>query len=418
MRVKRLKLNSFRGIRKETINFEDNQPTIFIGVNGIGKSSILDNVSLLLSWIVARIQNQKGNGRFFKDEDITGNDKEVLSEITIVDADSKEITWSLSHTRKGNRKNTSSELSQLRDFTTRVQNQLDENPSTSLPVFVYYPTNRAVIDIPLRIRKKHNFDEQISAYDRALTGGQIAFRDFFEWFRQREDLENELRVHGQPQYQDRQLQAVREAYGKFLDNFSNLRVRRTSPIRMTVDKQGVTLAINQLSDGEKCLLAMVGDLARRLAIANPSQSNSLDGKGIILIDEIELHLHPKWQSCIIDRLTQTFRNCQFIVTTHSPLVITNTEWISLLQYTSQGIVCERVRSYGKDVNRILATLMESPERQIDIQNELSNLFKLIDENKLEEARNLRQEIATQLQEEDPKLVRADWLIQRKAIMQK
>jgi predicted ATP-binding protein involved in virulence len=187
---------------------------------------------------------------------------------------------------------------------------------------------------------------------------------------------------------------------------------------MTVEKQGITLSINQLSDGEKCLLAMVGDLARRLAIANPELKNPLIGEGVVLIDEIELHLHPKWQHSIVKRLTQTFKNCQFIITTHSPMVITNIEWISLLRDSPQGAICERIRSYGKDINRILETLMESPERQIDIQNELHQLFNLIDENKLDDARNLRRKIADELQEEDPKLVRADWLIQRKEILQR
>jgi predicted ATP-binding protein involved in virulence len=63
----------------------------------------------------------------------------------------------------------------------------------NLPVFVYYPVNRAVLDIPLRIREKHRFD-LLSAYDESLTSG-ANFRTFFEWFREREDLENENLRH-------------------------------------------------------------------------------------------------------------------------------------------------------------------------------------------------------------------------------
>jgi len=418
MKIKQLKLNSFRGIGGQTISFEDGQLTIFMGINGIGKSSILESISILLSWLVARIQNPKGNGRYFKDEDITWGHKAIFNEITILDEEfSQPVKWSLSHTAKGRRKESSSEFLELREFVTKIQDKLQVNPSASLPIFIYYPTNRAVIDIPLRIRKRHDF-QQISAYDRALTGGQISFREFFEWFRQREDLENELRAHKEPEYKDKQLQAVRSAYESFLINFCNLRVRRNPPLRMTVEKQGITLSINQLSDGEKCLLAMVGDLAKRLAIANPELENPLNGEGIVLIDEIELHLHPKWQHSIIKRLTETFKNCQFIITTHSPLVATNIEWVSLLKDSPQGAICERIRSYGKDINRILETLMESSERQIDIQNQINQLFNLIDENKLDDARNLRRKIADELQEEDPKLVRADWLIQRKELLQR
>ena len=111
-----------------------------------------------------------------------------------------------------------------------------------MPLAVYYPTNRAVFDIPLKIRTKHSF-EQITAYDEALTGGRIDFRGFFEWFRDREDLENEERLNNTNEYRDRELEAVRYAIANLVDGFSNLRVRR-SPLRMTVNKQGEELIVN------------------------------------------------------------------------------------------------------------------------------------------------------------------------------
>ena len=157
----------------------------------------------------------------------------------------------------------------------------------------YYPVNRAVLDIPLRIKERHSFD-LLSAYSDSLTGG-ANFRAFFEWFREREDLENENRKYADQlikpegyQFPDRQLEAVRAALMLFMPEFTNLTVRR-NPLRMEVEKNGKTLRVNQLSDGEKCLMAMVGDLARRMAIANPVRPNPLEGEGIILIDEIDLH---------------------------------------------------------------------------------------------------------------------------------
>jgi predicted ATP-binding protein involved in virulence len=296
-----------------------------------------------------------------------------------------------------------------------------------LPLAVYYPTNRAVLDIPLKIRTKHSF-EPITAYDEVLTGGQIDFRRFFEWFREREDLENEirllrlydsdLRLSYFDQDRDRELEAVRYAIANLLDGFSNLRVRR-SPLRMTVNKQGEELIVNQLSDGEKCLLALAGDLARRLAIANPDRNyNPLQGSGVVLIDEIELHLHPKWQRAIIPNLKKTFPNCQFIITTHSPQVISDLKWVHLLRSTSEGIAIERVPSFGKDSNRILETLMGTPERPQEIKEDLRELFRLIDKGELGKARQFRQELAHRMGEEDPEFVRADWLIQRKEILTK
>lgn len=417
MKVKRLKMNSFRGISDLTLEFDTDEPTVFIGINGVGKSSILECLAILLSWLTKRIQTPPTNGRSFKEDDIKKGCKETHNEITISINDWPEVVWSLTKVSKGRSKDTSSNLGNLKRVVEHIHRQLYPTSSAALPLAVYYPTNRAVLDIPLKIRTKHSF-EQITAYDEVLTGGQIDFRRFFEWFRDWEDLENELRLNNSNEYRDRELEAVRYAIENLLDGWSNLRVRR-SPLRMTVNKQGEELIVNQLSDGEKCLLALAGDLARRFAIANPNPDcNPLEGSGVVLIDEIELHLHPKWQRAIIPNLKKTFPNCQFIITTHSPQVISDLKWVHLLRSTSEGIAIERVPSFGKDSNRILKTLMETPERPQEILEDLRKLFRLIDKGELGKARQFRQYLADQMGEEDPEFVRADWLIQRKEILNK
>ena len=417
MKVKRLKMNSFRGISDLTLEFDTDEPTVFIGINGVGKSSILECLAILLSWLTKRIQTPNSSGRSFNEDDIKKGCKETHNEITISINDWPEVVWSLTKVRKGRSKDTNSNLGDLKKVVDNIHSQLDANSYAALPLAVYYPTNRAVLDIPLKIRTKHSF-EPITAYDEVLTGGQIDFRRFFEWFKDREDLENELRLNDSDQYRDRELKAVRDAIANLLDGFSNLRVRR-SPLRMIVDKQGDELNVTQLSDGEKCLLALAGDLARRLAIANPNPDcNPLEGSGVVLIDEIELHLHPKWQRAIIPNLKKTFPNCQFIITTHSPQVISDLKWVHLLRPTSEGIAIDRVPSFGKDSNRILETLMETPERPQQIKEDLRKLFGLIDKGELGEARQFRQKLAEKMGEEDPEFVRADWLIQRKAILNK
>lgn len=130
----------------------------------------------------------------------------------------------------------------------------------------------------MRIRSKHDFD-LFSAFDESLTSGSI-FWTFFEWFREREDLENENCRYGEGQFPDPQLEAVRYALTEFMPEFSDLTIRR-SPLRMEVKKNGERLTVNELSDGEKCLMALVGDLARRMALANPVTNKPLEGKGII-----------------------------------------------------------------------------------------------------------------------------------------
>jgi predicted ATP-binding protein involved in virulence len=422
MKVKRLKMQSFRGIGDLTLEFPADEPIVLIGINGVGKSSILDCLAILLSQLIARIQTPAGSGRDFSGRDITNGFNETLSEITISIYALPEVTWVLSRGWQERQKGEPTKYigiasdHHLESVVDEIHRRLQTRPEANLPLAVYYPINRTVLDTPLEILEQYSFD-QIVAYEQALIGQGAVFVRFFQWFRNLEDVENEERLDN-PNYRNHQLEAVRQAIYSILLGFSNLRVRR-SPLRMTVTKQDQELIINQLSDGEKCLLAMVGDLARRLAIANPSLPDPLQGSGVVLIDEIELHLHPKWQREIIPALTRTFPNCQFIVTTHSPQVISQVkpEGIYILERTDAGIVAMRPESsYGRDSNRILEDLMDTPERPQEIKESLLELFRLIARGELDSARQLHQKIADKIGVDEPELVGASVSIRRREIL--
>lgn len=205
-----------------------------------------------------------------------------------------------------------------------------------------------------------------------------------------------------------------------MPNFLNLTVRR-NPLRMEVEKDGEKLTVNQLSDGEKCLMAMVGDLARRFAIANPIRGNPLEGEGVILIDEIDLHLHPLWQRMVIPKLTEVFPNCQFLISTHSPHVITHVrpENLFLLSMTHEGLKSLRPsESYGKTVERVLEDLMGlETTRPNDVKEALRTLFEQIDRGQLEKAKQSILCLENQIGE-DPELVKANVLIKRKELIGK
>ena len=417
MKIKHLVMKSFRGIGDLILDFHPTEPTVIIGINGVGKSSILDNLAILLSRFTSPIQYPSTSGRLFREEDISNGCSETSNEITI-SVDSDEIKWSLTKVRTKRTKESSSNLVELRGLIEDTHNRLKNNPESNLPVIVYYAVNRAVIDIPLKVRKKPIF-ESASAYEEALDGVKINFSDFFQWFRILEDLENEQR-RDDAHYLNPQLEAVRQAIYSVIPGFNNLRVRR-SPLRMTVSKEGKELIINQLSDGEKCLLAMVGDLARRLTIANPESEEPIHGEGIVLIDEIELHLHPQWQRRIIPALTKTFPNCQFIISTHSPQVLSHVqpEGIYILEKEDQGLVVKQTESsFGRDSNRILEDLMDVPERPQEVKDAFQTLFRYIESGQLYEAKELRQHLANAIGEDEPEFVRVDVLIKRKEILNK
>lgn len=408
--VRRLKLEAFRGIDRLDINFGNTRTCVLVGANGAGKTSILDAVAILLSVLEGRVRMSPDEGHPLEHDDISNwaGEARIALEADVGDG---EHCWAVARERGGDTVTATDDLDLIQDEMHPLRAAL-RSGETSLPLFVYYPVNRAVLDIPLRIRTKHLFDP-LAAYDGALKGGSSNFRLFFEWFRNREDLENEQRIHDSD-YRDGQLEAVRRAVMSLVPGFKNLRVQR-APLRMLVDKAEWTLFVNQLSDGEKCLLAMAGDLARRLAIANPLMDDPLCGGGVVLIDEIELHLYPGWQRQIIPALERAFPSCQFIITTHSPTVLGHVppEAIHVLDVTREGIVERRPdASLGMDVNRIMEDVLGVAERPEEYKEKLLRLFRWIDEGKLDEARALREELSAVLGVA-PELARAEVLILRR-----
>lgn len=424
MKIDALKLSGFRGAVDLPLTL-DQRLSVFVGVNGAGKSTVLDALALALSWAANRIRHSGSSGRPIDEAEITNGKSTAAIELTC-QTESGKVEWKLSKSRAGHAAEDKSSFNQLSEYARFVQGRISETSERfDLPLFAYYPVNRAVLDIPLRIREKHRFT-LLTAYDDALTAG-ANFRTFFEWFREREDLENENRKYLdeliKPEgfsFPDRQLEAVRHALSSFLPEFKNLTVRR-NPLRMEVEKQGQRLSVNQLSDGEKCMIALIGDMARRLSIANPTLDNPLMGHGIVMIDEIDLHLHPKWQRLVVPKLLEVFPNCQFIVSTHSPHVITHVqpESLYMLQQTPHGVQVDRPReSFGKNVDRVLEDLMGlATTRPDEVDRGLREIFLAIDNGVLQEARGkiegLRKSIG-----DDPDLVRADVLIRRKEIIGK
>ncbi|MGM8900874.1 AAA family ATPase, partial [Psychrobacter sp. 1Y4] len=134
----------------------------------------------------------------------------------------------------------------------------------------------------------------------------------------KQELADLIKISSFTKYQ-RHLELVNLAIKTLVPEIKNIEVDRSSgKARLMVDNFGNRVNIAQLSQGQKMLVALSGDLARRLVKLNPNSENPLHSHGVVVIDEIELHLHPKWQQEILINLQKTFPNLQFIVTTHSP----------------------------------------------------------------------------------------------------
>ena len=168
--------------------------------------------------------------------------------------------------------------------------------------------------------------------------------------------------------------------------------------------------MRHMSDGERGVLALVLDLTRRLVQANPEMDNpAAEAEAVVLIDEIDLHLHPAWQRLIVHKLTSTFPRCQFIATTHSPQVIGEVEHDRIHIMTDEEVYSP-THSFGVDSSRVLDEIMDAERRTKRAQDLLDQMSTTIGDQHYEAARGLLPRIVEVLGEADPEVVRIQTLL--------
>ena len=415
MKIDKLSLTNFKSITEAELIL-NGKSTVFFGINGTGKSSVLRSINLLYANIINQIVNRQELRQKYA---LTMEDIQYGKSKTIIEAqfciNGREVVpYRRVMVRKTGKR--THDIDNLKIIANSVQAQYisDENQG-NIPIFVNYGTNRLVLDIPLRIRTHHNFDIY-SAYEKAIEN-RIDFRTFFEWFRNQEDYENECKIEmGDLHYRDKAFDAVRRAMLAMLDNCSNLRVARKPRLEMKVEKNGILINVSQLSDGEKCTMALFGDLARRLAIANPVLENPLLGEGVVLIDEVELHMHPSWQRQILSKLRETFPNIQFIITTHSPIVLNEVDGdYNVFFMQNEDAINSLVRldrMDGYDADYILEEFMGTKSMNNKTEKLIGMIYRLIDEKKWEDAESHVKKLECIAGVTNKDVIRANLLIKR------
>jgi predicted ATP-binding protein involved in virulence len=155
------------------------------------------------------------------------------------------------------------------------------------------------------------------------------------------------------------------------------------------------------------MLTLVGDLARRAATLNPHMGAEAAHRtsGVVLIDELDLHLHPRWQRHVIRDLKRTFPALQFVVTTHSPQLI-GEALPSEIRVLEDNRTTTPPRSFGVDSNRVLQELMGAPSRDESMANLLSDLFQAIEEENYADSERLLAQTEATLGSDDPEVTRA------------
>lgn len=279
--------------------------------------------------------------------------------------------------------------------------------ATEQPLAVYFSTRRS-LPIMKAPSKRTSAGGQAAAFADALSHRELRLREFAEWWLAQETLSQE----NADAISKRRLEVLTSAVTQFLESYTNLRAVRNPETTLLLDKESVTLDVRQLSEGERGMLALVFDLARRLSQANPELKDPLaEGKAVVLIDELDLHLHPRWQRTIVNQLTETFPNCQFIATTHSPQIVGECDPAGLILLTQEDdkilVTQGGLQGFGLDSNWILEHLMDTAPRNVSTQKQIFLVEDAIEEGDLPLARKHLADLREMLHGDDDEVVRLE-----------
>lgn len=419
MYLEALSLHNFRGFENISITFHKNL-TVIVGINGAGKTSILEGAAVALSSMFVKMDGLTGK-KIITDyahlkSFAVGSVKDVQAQYPVDIAaegsiDDKDISWKRSLSSSTGQ-TLFGEAKDITSIGVEYQKQLREgNTRLALPMIAYYGTGR-LWDYH---REKQNdvfeINNRLNGYLDCVDG-TANIKLMMNWFAKmtiQKYQNQELGLGGVPEL-DAVYEAMETCYRRitgceYVKMQYNMGTKELEVAYRDINDNIMRIPINQLSDGYKSTISLVADIAYRMAVLNPQLLSNVckETRGVVLIDEIDLHLHPTWQQCILSDLQAIFPNIQFIVTTHAPAVINTVAQDHIRILNNGNIFNAPTETYGKDANGVLKTIMNANERPIYIKEKFGAFYDAIADSNYSQAESILVELKDLLGEGDPEL---------------
>lgn len=398
MHVQRLVLDDVRGFKHIELNFQEGM-NLLVGINGVGKSTILDSLRIVLGKLLPQLNASIKRGDVFTTDDIRVGQQALNVQMTVAIGDIP-VLCALNYSKRLGMN--------IRPEIATIKRHLKGTEESLLAVYCS-PRRSVPSDQPSR--------SQNSTSKAGLKHRSMLIRDFAQWW------EAQVHLALEDAHIQQRIDQLRTVLLTFLAAYNDVRVeritKRQTPIAtLKLKKNDTWLDVRQLSDGERGMIALVLDIARRLSDENRELEDPLrDGKAIILIDELDLHLHPRWQRTIVQQLTTTFRKCQFIATTHSPQIIGEVAPENII-IIEDGEVLQPPQSFGMDSNWVLQNIMDTSERDDVEKQHLETIDELIEEGEFAQAQAEIQDVLAKHSGDSPELIRLQTRLLRMKLLGK
>jgi predicted ATP-binding protein involved in virulence len=430
MLIKTLYLRDFRCFADLVMDFHE-QLTVLVAPNGQGKTAILEAISISLGTFVGAFD--LGKAKHIERTDarygsMTGLQTEqrypvsIAAEFQLSDDRLISIRRELSGPKN---KSTIKEATALTQYGKELQKQIRQEASATLPVVAYYSTGRLWKSHKLSTRKWLTASRSLG-YEDCLSSAS-SFAQVQSWIAKATLAQLQMPQNSLSQA----LQTIQGAVNQALqsEGWRNFHYNLSYEELVMQKGEQEILPVSLLSDGTRTMISLIADLAFRCVCLNglSGSDSPLNSPGIVMIDEIDLHLHPRWQQRVLHSLRQAFPKIQFIVTTHSPQVLSTVDrtTIRLLSQASDDEILHSeipsLQTQGISSSDILAQLMGvDPVPDEAAARRLSEYKALVQQNQQEAelALSLRQQLEQHFGSEHPAMLECDRLIRFQAFKQK
>ncbi len=416
MKVNNIRLRNYRCFEDIRLDFHD-KFNLIVGINGTGKTAILEALRIAIGSLFLGVDKYKDK---ISSPSITQDDVRLrnleqqfpvfintegeINEFEVSNNIFPTLTWERSLETKGGRTRYVNANDMVQASDAMQERIRDVESRTTIPLIAYYSTERF---------KKEKKDVGVEPDGSRLRGYYNALDPqtnikFFLDLWNTETLSDLQNGTTSPM-----LSAVAQAVKSCINNCEDAKFDiKQQELIMTMKETNERLPFHVLSDGVRSMFAMVMEIAFRCYLLNPhlKERAPLETSGVVLIDEIDLHLHPEWQKRVISDLRRTFPNIQFVVSTHAPLVIGSLNEGRIFSI-SNSQVFDFPLQYGRDANYVLNE-MGTSEMDDLLKSDLEAYFILIERGNgnAPEAVKLRQSLIHRLGENHTLLQRADMML--------
>ncbi len=417
MRIDRIKLLNYKRFGAFEVAL-DPRFNLFVGDNASGKTAILDALTVGLdSWFIG-MKGVQGIGGIYQGDvhvvpyshgDFVSFEKQfparVVCEGVVL---GRQVSWSRDLASDHGRTTTVGARA-LTKISEEADSMVRKGEPVTLPLVCTFGTERLWYETTQRKRanKKEPVKQYPSRFDgyRNCTTFEIQETDLLAWIRA------EVSASQQRRNETTALGVIKAAIVDCIEDAKDIYYdERYKELIVVMNEMGPQMFSN-LSDGQRVMLTLIGDLARRALTLNPHLGKDALNltPGVVSIDELDLHLHPRWQRRVIHDLKRTFPMIQFIATTHSPQLVGEAlpHEIRILEGET---ATTPLRSFGVDSSRILEEVMYVSRRNEETKELLSKMAGEIDREELSQAKKTLSKVEEKLGRGDPEVIGANTLI--------